>query len=387
MNNSKQQLINSILSQVRRGEKKVQLFDFHYNVESIKEEELQFLRESLLNYGQIDPIYVVIEDLFTNDPIVRIVSGYKRWFLINQLRIEGKWDKDLYVKLYKDSESDTKSPAGFFATSNFARTNYTTMQKGIFAGVMLCPGLRAQGKANQAGHEQVTVRVNTVVDAGKMVGISEKGVQLGERLAALDPWFYSYIWEEQNDMPTSDVKALLNKKNNPKIQRELIDKMKELYNDDKARELKNKSKPKAKPKQIQKSPLDDIFSPEEKIEDALLNSNWEEPKRTLYHRALSKVISAIAVLKPETAENKVRSAMGGNLPSREQIALDIAEQEAFGQDIPVKYVEKHGTGDERIDVYFSLPEDLAEAIRYSCEVRGIYVTINSIPSVELKVAA
>jgi hypothetical protein len=386
-NIKKQQLTNSVLNQVRRGEKEVQLFNFHYNAESIKEEELQFLRESLLDYGQIDPIYVVIEDLFGSDPIVRVVSGYKRILVINQLRAEGKWNKGLYVKLYKDTESDTKGPAGFFANSNFVRTNYSTMQKGIFAGVMLCPGLRAKGKANQAGHEQVTVRVNTVIDAGRKVGVNEKAVKLGERLAALDTWFYTYIWEEQNDMTTSDVKALLSKKSNPDVQRAIVDKMIELHAENKAIELKNKFKPKAKPKQIQKSPLDDLFTPEEKIEDELLTGTWEEPKRTLYHRALSKVSSAIMVAKPETAENKVKSIFGHELPSREQLALDIAEQQAFGQDIPVKYVEKHGTGDKRIDVHFNLPEDLAETIRYACEVRGIYVTINSIPSVDLKVAA
>lgn len=391
MRQQKQQKINSILNQVRKGEIEVQIPDYYYKVECVKEEELQFLRASLLDYGQIDPIYVVIEDLFSNNPIVKIVSGYKRLFLINQLRKEGKWDKGLYVKLYKDNESDTKSPAGFFANSNFARTNHTTMQKGIFAGVMLCPGLRAQGKANQAGHEQVTVRVNTIVDAGKKVNINEHAVSLGEKLATLDKWFYTYIWEEQNDMPTSDVKALLKKKSDPSEQRTIVEKMKEIYEEDKARELKNKSKSKIKTRKIQNDPLDDLFTPEEKAEDALLNSDWEEPRTTLYKRALSKVATAKLIANPATAGNKVASINGKDLPDEDQIQVEINDQQVNGKDAQARIVPQYGNGKKRMTVEFLLTEVLAENLVIVCKQHGIDITIfsilNSEMDTELEVAA
>lgn len=377
MNKQQRQFkINSILNQVRKGEIEVQLYDFHYKV--VKEEEIEFLRESLLQWGQIDPVYVAIEDLESNKPIVRVVKGNKVLRVINELRSQGKWNKSLYVKLYKESDSDKQSPAGFFAASNFARSNYSTMQKGVYAGVWICPGLRAQGKKNQSQHTGKATPVNTIVDAGKLVGVNEKAVKLGEKLVSLDRWFYTYIWENQNDMPTRNVKDLL--KYNKIDQRIIIEKMKELYESDQAKALKNKSKSNSKVKsEIQKTPMDALYEgdPEGKAMNQLINSDWDNPEKTLFERALSKRNNAVSQADPQTAIGKIRDVMGGILPTKEQIQLEATAQEAFGQNTPVEYVKQHGTGKNRIDVDFNLPRDLAETIRYACEVRGINVTIYS----------
>lgn len=386
MNKQQRQFkINSILNQVRKGEIEVQLYDFHYKV--VKEEEIEFLRESLLQWGQIDPVYVAIEDLESNKPIVRVVKGNKLLRAINELRSQGKWNKSLYVKLYNESDSAKQSPAGFFAASNFARSNYSTMQKGVYAGVWICPGLRAQGKTNQANRTGVTTHVNTIVDAGKLVGVNEKAVKLGEKLVSLDRWFYTYIWEDQNDMPTRNVKDLL--KYNKIDQRTIIEKMKELYESDKAKAPRNKSKSNSKVKsENQKTPLDHLYdNPEEKAMKQLIDSDWDDPEKTLFERALSKRNNAVRQADPQTAIGKIRDVMGGILPTKEQIQLEAAAQEAFGQDTPVEYVKQHGTGKNRIDVDFNLPRDLAETIRYACEVCGINVTIYSNPPVTLEVAA
>jgi len=396
-NQQKQQLTNSILNQVRKGQIEVKLYDFHYKV--VKDEEIQALCDSLLEWGQIDPIYVAIEDLESSEPIVRVVKGNKLLRAIYKLRAEGKWDKSILVKLFKDSDSDIKSPAAFFAASNFVRSNYSTMQKGVYAGVLICPGLRAQGRANQAAQERIATRVNTSVDAGKMVGVNAKAVKFGEELVKLNTWFYTYIWEYQNDMPTRDVKELLKMNIDPIKQRAIIDKMKELYEEDvakaaKVETLNNKPKRKKKSEDVQKTPLEKLYDdPEEKELYQLLNSNFDESGKTLFERAKCKVKTDTLVGTPDHAMGKVLGAMGRKKPSKKASKKEVkasfleALEDAFEQEKPVEYVKQHGTGSNRVDLDFPIPKDLAEIVRSLFEDRGINVTIYSNPPCEYKEVA
>jgi hypothetical protein len=380
--NAKQQAIETILEEVRTG----RLVPSPYCVYTSKQDKEydEYLRCSLLEWNQLNPITIIIDGLDTDNPIPKVLKGNKRLMIINQLRKEGILT--FTPKIEYRELSKTQTTAGFYATSTFIVPEHTKLQRGVYGAVHLYAGERAKAEANQKANARTNEHFDTCKLVGKKVGCCDKTVRLGYKLVQEDNWFHQYVLVEKNEMSTSDAKELVYLVD-PILKEKVIAKMKELHEKDK-QEAINLVELAAK------SENDEAAEEEMFLKDEDLRRFFKKEGKSLYRRARTNV--EFKNLTPEEALKRakkiVQSANGGVEPNDITIAKGKALAKAKGKTSakgkkPPTYVSTYGDGINRILVDFKLPEDLAKVIIHVCAQCDINVTIESTySSSELKEA-
>lgn len=380
--NTKQQAIETILEEVRTG-RLVPSPYCEYTSKQDKEYD-EYLRCSLLEWGQLHPITIVIDGLDTDNPIPKVLKGNTRLMIMNKLRADGILKFTPIIEYREMSETQTR--AGFYAASTFIVQDYTKLQRGVYGAVHLYAGVRKQAEDNQKANSHTNEHIDTCKRVGKKVGCCDKTVRLGYKLIQEDNWFHQYVLVEKNEMSTSDAKELVYLVD-PILKEKVIAKMKELHEKDK-QEAINLAELAAK------SENDEAAEEEMFLKDEDLRRFFKKEGKSLYRRARTSIEHKN--LTPDEAMKRakkiVKSANGGKMPNDITIAKDKALAKANGKASakgkkPPTYVSTYGDGINQILVDFKLPEDLAKVIIHVCAQCDINVTIESTySSSELKEA-
>lgn len=357
MNTEQQAKIKSILNKVKIGEIVPETHPKCTSKPDVDYE--QNLRYSLLEWGQLNPIYVCFDGLDKDNPIPQIVCGDVDLQVINKLR-EERLLKFEPIVIYRELINDQK-PESLFAAANFIKQDFTALQKGMYGASYLYAGMRERARANQSAKSRTNTHIDTCKIVGNAVGCCDKVVRLAYRLLQEDVWFFDYIFTNKNNMSTAEAREFVLLAD-PVQKQKVLDTMKEMY----AKECEAVQKT-AETVEPEKEETEEI-----KEDDVLRRFFKKENAKSLYRRAREKVYNDDPVIKRKKAEQKVASMNGGNLPSKEQIQADFASQKANGKEgQPQDYVQSYGTGSRRIIVDFDCPELLAATFIQACKQYGI----------------
>lgn len=350
----KQTKIDSILNEVREGKltpppQNHVLKD--YAVLKETEEYFKNLRYSLLEFGQLSPIYITIDKLDTENPVPIVLKGNTRLYIINKLREEGILK---FLPNVEYCELPETKHAEFYAASTFIKKEFVALQKGMYGAIYLYAPVRKRAEDNQKAHVRTNMHIDTCREIGQMVGCCDKVVRLAYYLLQADNWFSQYILSESNDMSISEAKELVYYRD-PELKKKIISAMKDFYEADKKANLNDGN-----------SNSDKQYNEDEILKDEDLRKGFREVK-SLYGRAKAKVLCKN--LSPQEAEKrakkKIQAANGGILPTAPKVNQ------------AVEYVESYGNGDNNVTVDFKLPEQLAMVFSCACEQFNIKVTIKS----------
>lgn len=354
---NQQAKINSILESVKKGE----LVPATYPkcvVKQDKEYE-EYLSWSLLEWGQLVPVYISFDGLDTDNPTPYVVSGDVDLKVINELRQKDELNFEPNVLYRELSESHTAE--GFFAAANFIKREYTALQKGMYGAAYLYAGMRERARVNQSANAKTNAHIDTCKEVGKAVGCCDKVVRLAYRLLTEDTWFFDYVFKDRNGMTTVEAKEFILLAD-PINKAKVLSVMKEMY----AAECEAAQKT-ADATEPEKAEVEEI-----KEEDMFRREFKKVNVKSLYRRAKDRIYGDDPKTIEKRTKKKVAAAYGGNLPTKEQVQAEIASQEAHGTDgQPEEYVDSYGNGSKRILVDFELPERLAAVIVRACEQFGI----------------